>query len=663
MIRRSLFLVLLLLLWAPALAQTGAIRATAYPSMGVADGRSTITVTAEVRTSNGSLAPDGTRVLFSTTGGTFRENIVSTVNGLARGTLIAPTVPGSVKVTLSAITLNTSSTLDLEFVTDRSVLETAKEYFEISSAGTLVYSTEIRTIAGEAPGRKVVLRYRDIVIEASDLQIEVPTTVLVARDARVIWGKQDVQFKELVFRLNRRFGYGTTRLTRPGLRAEPTGRGFRILPPLEVIGLANISAAGVVPRTEVTDINAFTFVDMSELVTLIEAKKIVAYPARDIQFIRANVTVGGVSVRRLPLGQLSSQVSSPIVTDEFLNVTSNQLAIDYPFYLTLRPGETSLLRLRTGARSGNGVGATGGTFLDYELRWNRGDEMDGGLTVGGLGRDDWGINVRQSLQLSDRTSASATLDFPQNRSLFGSLNLSHSLPGAQLSLNANGGRNLRGNRFENQQLFVVAEKDPIKLGVLPMRLYLGATGSYQEFRTNSQNRFQSAMGLRSRFQLNPLQLDRRASLNGSLALSALTGRNVQKGVTTVGNMTLLMSPTSTSSLSLSYDFTEDGFSSQLIGRHRLSLESTWNLRHLTMSLYGSRSLDTDRLNAYADISARFARDWRLGWQYGFDRYSGSQFTDMTMLLTYRLGFREVGLSYSSRTKRLGLELFGTRLDY
>ncbi len=663
LIRGLVAFVFLGLLFSFAQAQTGAIRGSAYPSISVADGRSSVTITAEVRTQNGSLAPDGTRVIFSTTSGSFRENVVSTSNGVARGTLVAGSIAGTAKITISAISLNASTTLDFEFVTDRAVLQTAKEFVEVTSPGIIRYSTELRMLAAEAPGMKVVLRYRDMVFEATDMQLVVPTTEVRARNVRMIWGPINQVFKELSFKLNRRSGFGTTTYFRNEPKFTPSGNFVRIDATREVFGLVNVSAAGIKQRTEPTDVNAFNFEDLNDLVTIIEAKKVIAYPMRDIQFIKANLTVSGISVMKLPLFQLSSQVTSPIITDQFLNVSGNQLAIDYPHYLTLKPGETSLLRFRTGTRAGHGIGSTGGTFLDYEMRWTRGDEMDGGLTVGGLGRKDWGINLRQSLRLGDRTSVSATLDFPQNRSLFGSANLSQSLPGAQLSLNANAGRNFRGSPFSNEQYFAIVEKDPIKMGSLPVKMYLGLTSTYQEFKTANLNRVQSSAGIRSRFQMTPLQLDRKSSLNASLALSSLAGRNVQRGLTSNANVSYYTSPIPNSSLSLSYDFFDDGLTSQLVGRHRLSMEAGWTARGFNMALFGSKSLDTDRINVYADLSARLTKDWRLGWQYGLDRFAGSSYSDMTVLLSYRIGFREVGLSFSSRTKRIGIELFGTRLDY
>ncbi len=67
-------------------ADTTAIRLNAFPSVSVADGRSTSTITAEVRDLNGRTVPDGTKVVFTTSLGSFRESVITTTGGTARGT-------------------------------------------------------------------------------------------------------------------------------------------------------------------------------------------------------------------------------------------------------------------------------------------------------------------------------------------------------------------------------------------------------------------------------------------------------------------------------------------------------------------------------------------------------------------------------------------------
>ncbi|MFX9181151.1 hypothetical protein ABTN76_20575, partial [Acinetobacter baumannii] len=82
------------------------------------------------------------------------------------------------------------------------------------------------------------------------------------------------------------------------------------------------------------------------------------------------------------------------------------------YYVALTPNSTSLLRMRYSTPFAGGLGFEAGTFLDYELSWNQGDSANGALTVGGIGRDDWGLNVRQSWLTPSRTIITASLDSP-----------------------------------------------------------------------------------------------------------------------------------------------------------------------------------------------------------------------------------------------------------
>src|SRR5687768_4123119 len=107
--------VLALALTGIALASTGVIKLTTYPAISVADARSTVTVTAEVRDLNGRLVPNGTQVLFEASMGNFREGLVSTVNGFARATLVSGSTAGIATVTASAIALNAKSTVEIEY--------------------------------------------------------------------------------------------------------------------------------------------------------------------------------------------------------------------------------------------------------------------------------------------------------------------------------------------------------------------------------------------------------------------------------------------------------------------------------------------------------------------------------------------------------------------
>src|SRR5438477_2879440 len=75
----------------------------AFPSVSVADGRSTTTITADIRDSGGRPVADGTRVVFNTTLGSFRDSVATTTNGIARVILVAGTAPGVARITATPL--------------------------------------------------------------------------------------------------------------------------------------------------------------------------------------------------------------------------------------------------------------------------------------------------------------------------------------------------------------------------------------------------------------------------------------------------------------------------------------------------------------------------------------------------------------------------------
>lgn len=650
-----------LLLWlcAPAWSQSrGTIELTTFPTISVADGRTPITVTAVVRDRGGSLVPNGTQVVFASTLGQFQETSVLTQNGLARTTLTASSLPGIGKITASALTFNATSVLEIEFVSDRQKLSTAQEYVEVYSPAALMYSTEKRVLEASATGRKVRLKYREVEIEADDLQLKAQQYEVRARNAILRIGETERLYPELFLRLNARTGFGLTTYLANVREVAPTPFGFRFRTVTrERLGPVQIARGEITPWTgSGAPINP-RFEDISEVTTLIAGRRAYVYPQRELLFERATVLVGGLPVMRAPLFRVDVNVSTPVITDQFFNVTSNQLAVNYPHYLTLRPGQSSLIRLRAGTRYGTGIGAGGGTFLDYELRWNRGDEMDGGLTFQGLARKDWGLSARQYLRLDDRSTLSSQFDFPANRSIVGTVNLNRQFDGFQVSLSGNGARNVRGPRYDSQNHFAVIEKDPTRLRGIG-RLFYGVSMAYNEIATSDTKRSQTTYGLRARMQADPVRVAPGSSLNSSFSVASRSGRNVSSGITTTAVMTLSSQVTRDITGMLTYDYLDDAFNSRYIGRHRLSLQSYASRGSFSVQGFISRSLDIDRTNMFGDLSYRMSRLWRFGAVHTMDQYLGQRFQETSFVLGYRVGFREIGLSYSTRTRRIGIEVLG-----
>src|SRR5688572_29335276 len=139
---------------------TATIRLSTFPSAAVADNRSTITVTAEVRDLNGRHVPNGTEVVFVANPGEFQESVVKTVDGYARAVYVAGAIPGMVKITASSYAFGATSQIELELVSDRSLLSSANEYIEVVAPQYLMYSMDLRLLGAAGPNKGVYLRYK-----------------------------------------------------------------------------------------------------------------------------------------------------------------------------------------------------------------------------------------------------------------------------------------------------------------------------------------------------------------------------------------------------------------------------------------------------------------------------------------------------------------------
>lgn len=643
-------------------ASTAQIRLTPDAIASVADQRSTITVTALVLTPGGSPVPDGTQVVFSSTHGTFRDEVIQTIQGRARAVLIAPGTPGTATITARSYSPAATTTCEIEFFSDRSLLSAAREYVEVFSPGTMVYSPERTILTASAPGKGVRLRYRDIEIDADDLQLMVPTMEVRAKRAELRIGKEIFEVGELYFKLAARRGTAFTRYRGPvvtGVRPLPNWIGA-ITEEKELYGDAEITSSGTRPLSPSSPVPDYTFLDTSESASLIQAKRVVAFPRREIQFQDAQMIVGGVKVVRLPLYKAPVYSGAQLVTDQIININDNTLAVNYPHYLSLKPGLTSLLRFRTGESYGRGLGASTGAFLDYELSWNRGDDFDGGLVVSGIARRDYSVALRQAIRFSDDTQLNAAVEVPAGKSFFGNVNLRRPFRGFDVNILGSTTRTLSGARFEQQLLSLTADTNPVRAGRLPLRVSFGVGATSSSFTSDFMSSKQQSVGLSLNGRLIQQNIDKVTNLNGDFRLT----RNLQgnaKPLALRGSLLLSRQLSSVSGLQLQYDYLNDGFGSRFLGTHRLGLRANYNANGLDLGFSASRSLDVERLDYMADLSYRFSPQWRFSYQHTFSQYLGLNDFDYVPTLWYNLGGRDFGLSWSSRTRRLGIQLFGAGL--
>lgn len=652
----------LLILGAIACADTGSIRVSLFPQMAVADARSTVTVSAEVRETSGRPAPNGTRVVFQTTLGHFQEATVNVSNGFARAILVTGDTPGTAKITVNAISLSATTTAELEMVGSRSDLTTARSYVDVQAPKSLLYSMDYQILSANGVDHSVVVECGPFKIQADDVQIDVAAQQLRARRAKVTVRGETHDFQDLFLNLRERKGVGTSSyqgsvisdISVAGhwveLKAKPATR----------FGLVELTASGTIrPLPAEATRPKFDFADLSDTATLVNAKRALVFPNREIQFQRAEVEVNGTKIIKLALYRMDLASGAVGFGDQVLTLNDNRLGVNYPYYLTLGAKQTSLLRFRTGQASGRTLTGNSGTFLDYEWTWNQGEGSEGGLTLSGVNRQDWSLDAHHSLHFGDGSSVAAMLSSPARRSLFGSLSYTKPMKGMQLSLNGSTSRTLTGISSNTQQMGLVLESDPHKMSSVPVTLYYGLTATDSASTFAGLDRRSRTAGLRVRGQFDTLNIDRSTRLSSSFSVGNRWGTN--NGLALYGSLGLSRALPH-GSLSLNYDYAQDDTlaSTAALGSQRLSMETDYGLGRANLHLFASKSLDADWSSVYGDMSYRLSGLYRLSAGYTLDQYLGEKSLDYNLVLSYRLGLRDLGLTWSRRTNRIGLEVLGAR---
>ena len=380
-------------------------------------------------------------------------------------------------------------------------------------------------------------------------------------------------------------------------------------------------------------------------------------------------------VMRLPLFVVNLNgggSGSPLVTDDLLSINDNQIALNYPHYLMLKPGLTSLLRLRTGQRNGQSLSGTRGASLDYELNWSKGDDMQGGFTFSGVGRNDWTAAANQFWRLSDRTSASFQFNSPTGRSVFGSGSLTHSFGVYTLGLRGSqthtlGQADRLRNGFQDLQNYSLSlDRNPERIARTPLRVSYGLTANDSSSvipnvvdgrLSGSRTLRNSGAGFTARTFSDSIVLDRKSSVNASFAATKLFGPNVfGQGVGLNGAVSLTRRFSNSISAFVTYNYLQDGISENLMGRHSLSLVGNYGLGNTSLRLSVNKGIGVERMNVAGEASYRMSSLWRLSYSHFATQFAGISLTEYFYILSYRIGWREVGLTWSNRTRRPGIQL-------
>ena len=648
-----------------------------------ADGRSTTLISVQVRDDNGHFVPDGTRVRFSTTAGQLETSIKETQNGIAVVTLTAANLSGVAVVTinleggLQAAQTNTQITFSEDAVT----AETGTNWVKISGAYA-AYLSDYHLIQanGKRGKSQAKLEYRGLTIFADSFQLDVQSNQLQAvGDVKISQGKgNDLSFNALRYNIAQALGTG-----------ERLDEG-RSIPALLTGASGHIIASDVPAGSPPLDRSAWSLKDVSDSNVAIVARSIQLNPNNQVQFRKASFYVDGSKTLSLPLHVMDLQ-QGQLFREQIIGLGPTGVSVDLPLYYNMSPQGIGTLHVRRGAQVGTSAySVRPGWRADLEQSYSGKNGMEGTVQVNNVAQGDWGVQLRHAQRFGNTTNGSLFVDFPNNRDLYVTSQMSRMFK--TFSVNAVGyasrspgyddplaggkddpGGILRGQLYAqtNPRVFLKQRKLLYSLSVGTSRQsFYGFKASTQGILTNNNANL--------RLNTTPIAIGPQLSLTQSVSIGQATlgGSAVDRHVYTGpgSGMTLLGSTVVSRKFgtlglgSLTYDYAQTplglGFSNgygTAIGRHRAGLNlNLGDESKLSLSVNASQGLDVPTTTLFSNVLFGLGGPWRGRISFTTTRYGGYGYQDSEFALVRRIAGRDVALYYSTTARRIRLDFAGVR---
>lgn len=661
-------LLAVLLLPILSFAQTGYVQLSAFPTAAVADSHSQIVITAVATDSHGNPVPDGTEVDFTSDLGSFQQTIVTTKNGYAHGTLIAGGLPGIATVTVKVVGLIIPpATFPVKLVASREDLSSLNDYVKLDGPGGIQFDPRTQTIQLFSGKSDAQLNYNGIIITGEQIQINSQTMEVRSHRATISSGSSKRTFPELNYNLSSNRGFALGNFNNYQLESVEVNYPFLGLPitPIyykqQLFGMVSIVGEETKPINEGYNKAVFEMMDFTQLPFVFTAKTAVLVPHQEIDFQHFSYDVAGAHTFSSPLYRVSLTGGALPFQSQVLSINDNQLAVSYPYYLSLSPQQTSFLRFHLGDVGTSGYGAGNGPQFDYEVDWKKGATNSGGVVLNGIGQSNWGLGLHQFYQIDGNSSVFAQLQSPQFKSLFGSMSANRQMGAFNLSFASNYTQVLTGIKETDQSQTLNLLHSPFPLGNLPIHMSYGISASRQSTSLPVAIQSQQGYGLTSNFSLNPVHIDKSMTLNSSLQLTDFEGQNVSRGISSNLLVSLSKAMSRNASIFFTYQYSQDPFISSQFGKQRISSSFNYERGGGFFNFTTGTSLGFNNFNFSALAGYRFAPKWQFQSGYMQNVFAGLGYLDYNFTLLYSINGEQVGLTWSRYTGRLGIVVLGTPL--
>jgi len=627
----------------PALAATGAVRATATPTVLLSDGVSTATVTAEVRNSSGRPVKDGTEVRFYTTAGTITP-LVFTSAGVARATLTASSLPQAANITVSVGLDQTVLTIPMV----SKLVETSVGGRVLKITGKYVaFSEDKRFIQAD---EQVKIRFRGLQIEANSVQVDLnEDTVKALGKVQISSDDKTLLGERLWLNLNSFEGY----ILAVGTRQWFSAYGLTELPER--------------PKNINPD---FELVDLSDSRLLWVSKQANYVVGERVQVQGARAYVGGLKSLRMPFHQSFLNGGGGLGTagaqQQYIGIGSEGITLDLPLYVRMTPGSSTALNVGYGSRSG-GIGRftrQDGLSVDLVQKYGFSGASEGEARVTNLNSfNHWGFNWTHSQQLNKTTRIAANIQFPEHRDLYGQVNFTTGLPIGTLTGSAGATKLQRGSLAKNMSLAFETKPKPLADGKVAV------SGELSFVRRDAQE-LKLARGFRvpvpgmqyqaAGIKVRPasVTLGSGLTLDSSASLRAVSGSQ-RSGFGPALETTLRKTLSNGGSVSVGVNY--NGLTGAydlmpLQGKVNATLNLMWPVtKRLKLSALGNMALDAENRHSILQASYQLTPQWRVDLLHSLFQFGQIGNSDYQFGIARMLGDRELGLYWSQREHKLVIE--------
>jgi len=626
-------------------AAAGAIRASVSPSVLLADGISTATVTAEVRGTNGRPIRDGSEVRFYTTAGSITQ-VAFTSAGIARATLTASNVPQAANVSVSAgldqvvITVPMVSKLVEANVGGR-VLRVRGNYVAFSEDKRFIQADE-----------QVKLEFRGLTLEANSVQIDLNRDtvkalgkVMVASDDKSLVGER------LWWDMRSFEGY----IVAVGSRTWFSGYGLTELPEK--------------PKNLNPD---FDLVDFSDSRMIWVGKQANYVYGERVQMQNARAYVAGIKSVRMRYHETNLRAGFGEERSQYVGIGTEGISLDLPLYVRMTPGSSTAFRLGYGSNnmSQGGIGnftRNRGLSVDLVQKYGFSGASEGEASLTNLSSpQEIGFFWGHTQQLNKTTRIVTNLQFPEHKDLYGQFNLTSGLPIGNLQVALAASKPSKGTLGHTMSFAFETKPKPVAGG----KVALSAETSFYRREAQTTRLFKGAgrlplldtqyeaVGIKARPQ--PVGLPLGLTLESSAALRMVHG-GYNSGFGPAFETHLRRALPRNGQLAIGLNYNHLTAVSDLLPT-TAKLNATLNLSYpitsrLRLSALGSMGLDAPTRHSIFAASYQLADKWRLDLLHTMFRFGEFGNYDFQIGLARALGGRELGI-YWSRVEHKFIIEFG-----